>query len=162
MPEGRKVYWTRSQSFAFAGGLLVFGALLLDAVLGAKHHSTGGYIFLGVVVLLMSVTFVRGALAVLIVTDRGVKVRNPCRTVVIGWEEIEAFALGRYKILGCVCLIRCRSGRVLPAFGIQGITGQPHRMTSVFARQAVDELNQRLARVNAGGAAIKPPGAAGP
>ena len=86
-------------------------------------------------------------MAAVIVTDRGVTIRNPFRTVAIAWGEIAAFELGRYKVLGCVCLIRCRDGTVVPAFAIQGITGQPRRRTSVVAKNTVDELNQWLSRV---------------
>ncbi|MDA8068705.1 MAG: PH domain-containing protein [Actinomycetota bacterium] len=103
----------------------------------------------------------RAAFAVLLVDDHGVTARNPFRTVTVAWSEIATFDLGRYKVLGCVCLIQLRAGTVVPAFAIQGITGQPRRRTSALARQAVDELNQRLARVSAGRAAVKPPGAAG-
>ena len=83
-------------------------------------------------------------MAALVVSDLGVIVRNPFRTVSIAWDEIEAFEIGRYKLLGCVCLIRRLDDTAVPAFAIQGITGQPRRRTSVTAHQTVDELNERL------------------
>ena len=87
----------------------------------------------------------RAALAVLIVDDRGVTVRNPFRTVSVAWNEIAGFELGRFKILGCVCLVRRLDGTLFPAFAIQGIAGQPRRRTSGAARRMVDELNHQLA-----------------
>jgi hypothetical protein len=92
---------------------------------------------------------IRAAATVLIVDDRGVTVRTLVRTVDIPWAGIATFDVGRYKIMGCVLIIHRTDGSVLPVFAVQGITGQPHRRTSVRARAAADELNERL-RLTAG------------
>jgi hypothetical protein len=57
--------------------------LLLDIVLAVEgavrghSHSTTGFVLGGVLLLLIAIPVARGALAVLIVTDGGVTVRNP-------------------------------------------------------------------------------------
>lgn len=94
--------------------------------------------------LLTAIPGARAALAVLIVTEHGVTVRNPFRTVSMPWDEVAAFELGRYKLLGCVCLVRRIDHTAVPAVAIQGITGRPRRRTSVLAQQTVNELNEQL------------------
>jgi hypothetical protein len=128
------------------GVFLVEIALGVDGAARGTSHSTTGLWLGGIAALLVAIPIVRAALAVLIAVERGVTARNPFRTVTVAWSEIAAFELGRYKVLGCVCLIRRRDGTVVPTFAIQGITGQPRRRTSVKAKQAVDELNERLRR----------------
>jgi len=108
-------------------------------------HPTGGFVFGGFAVLLFAVFAGRAALSAMVVDGRGVRVRNPFRTVLLAWDQISGFEVGRYKILGCVCVINLRDGRVMPAFGVQGIAGQPRRRSSVAARVMVEELNERLA-----------------
>lgn len=143
---GRKVFRTRSQSATIGFVLLIDIALGVEGAVRGRAHSTAGFVLGGVVLLVLGIPIARAALAAVIVTDLGVTVRNPFRTFAIAWGEIVAFELGRYKILGRVCLIRCRDGKVLPAFAIQGITGQPQRRTSVIAKNMVDDLNQRRGR----------------
>lgn len=124
--------------------LLIDMALGVEGAVRGSSHSTIGLVLGGVVLLLVAIPVARAAFAVLLVDDHGVTVRNPFRTVTIAWGEIAAFELGRFKVLGCVCRIRLRDGTVVPAFAIQGITGQPRRRTSVNARDMVGELNQWL------------------
>jgi hypothetical protein len=109
----------------------------------------------GVVLLLVAIPIARAAFAVLLVDDHGVMVRNPFRTITVASGEIVSFELGRYKVLGCVCLIRRRDGTAVPAFAIQGITGQPRRRTSVLAKRTVDDLNQWLSRFGDAGSAVR-------
>jgi hypothetical protein len=144
--EFRQVYRTRSQAVRL-GCFLVFGTVFgVEGAVRGSSHSTIGFVLSGILFLLIAIPMARGALAVLVVTDRAVTVRNPFRTVSIAWGDIEAFELGRYAALGCVCLIRHVDRTVVPAFAVQGITGQPRRRTSVRAQQTVDELNERLRR----------------
>ena len=81
--------------------------------------------------------------------------RNITRRIKLPWQAIERFEIGRDKLLRCVLLIRLTDGQVVAAFAVQGITGQPHRKTSIEARAIAEELNDRLARVKA--MAQKPP-----
>jgi hypothetical protein len=144
--EGRKVYRTRSQAVGIGFVLLIDLVLGVEGAARGRSHSTIGLVLGGAVLLLVAIPIARAALAALIVTDHGVTVRNPFRTTSVGWDEIAAFELGRYKLLGCVCLVRRVDGTVVPTFAIQGITGQPRRRTSAFAAHTVDALNDRLRR----------------
>jgi PH (Pleckstrin Homology) domain-containing protein len=147
----RNVNRTRSQAVGIGIVLLVAIVLGTEGAVGGHSHSTTGFVLGGVIFLLVAIPGARGALAVLIVTDQGVTVRNPFRTVSIAWDEVEAFELGRYKVLGCVCVVRRVDRTVVPAFAIQGITGQPRRRTSVLAKQTVDELNEQLTGLSGNG-----------
>jgi hypothetical protein len=138
------VYRTRSQAIGLGCFLLVELAVAVDGTVRGRSVSAIGDVFGGVVLLVTVTLTARAAMAALIVTNRGVTVRNPLRTVSIAVDEIAAFQLGRYKILGCVCLIRRVDGSVVPVFAVQGITGQPRRRTSVLAKETVDRLNEWL------------------
>ncbi len=154
-PDVRRAYRTRSQAVTIGCVLLIDIALGVGGAIRGSAHSTVGLVLGGVVLLLIAIPVARAAFAVLIVTDGGVMVRNPFRTVTVAWGEIAVFELGRYKVLGCVCLIRRRDGTVLPAFAIQGITGQPRRRTSVRAKNTVAELNQWLSRLGDARSAVR-------
>lgn len=145
-PDVRRAYRTRSQAVGLGCVLLIDTALGVEGAVRGSSHSTIGLVLGGVVLLLIAIPVARAAFAVLLVDDHGVMVRNPFRTVTVAWSEIAAFELGRYKVLGCVCVIRLRDGTVVPAFAIQGITGQSRRRTSVNAKNTVGELNQWLGR----------------
>jgi hypothetical protein len=155
----RNVYRTRSQAIAIGCVLLLDIVLGVEGAVRAHSRSTTGFVLGGLLLLLIAIPVARGALAVLIVTDQGVTVRNPFRTVSIGWDEVAAFELGRYKVLGCVCLVRRVDRTVVPAFAIQGITGQARRRTSVLAKQTVGELNEQLGRTGGTGVASPQTGA---
>lgn len=90
----------------------------------------------------------RAAGAALVTDQDSVIVRNITRTVRLPWPEIASFYVGRYKMLGCVLIVRLTSGKSVPVFAVQGITGQPHRKTSVAARGMADELNKELEAIN--------------
>jgi uncharacterized membrane protein YphA (DoxX/SURF4 family) len=136
------VYRTRSQAVTLGLILVVDLGLPLPRVLAAKDAVA---VVAGATLLVaIGILLARAALAVLVTTDHGVFVRNPFRSVSVAWDDIAGFEIGRYKLLGCVCLVRRTDGLVLPAFAIQGITGQPRRKTTVAAQRAVDELNTRL------------------
>jgi hypothetical protein len=118
-------------------------------VLGAFGLHRGGAlgVAVGAILILVPVGFaLRGASTVLVADEGGVEVRNLTRNAKIPWRAIDHFEVGRYKLLGCVLLIRLGDGGRVPVFGVQGITGQPHRKTSVEARKIADELNSRLAQ----------------
>jgi hypothetical protein len=89
---------------------------------------------------------VRAAASALLVRGEKFVVRGPLRTRTVDRSEVESFSLGRYKILGCVCLLHQKNGAddVAVFFAIQGITGQPNRHAGIGAREVVAELNARL------------------
>jgi hypothetical protein len=140
------VYRTRSQAFGLAFAAVTFLVLMVIGVARSKA-SLGGILAYSPIGLLSLLVLIRGAAAILVVDDRSVTVRNLVRTVSIPWVGITAFEVGRYKILGCVLIIRRTDRSVLPVFAVQGITGQPRRRTSVAALAAAEELNERLRRV---------------
>lgn len=144
----QNVYRTRSQAVGICCVLTLDVVLGVEGAVRGQSHSSTGLVLGGVLLLLGTIPGARAALAALIITDQGVTVRNPFRTVSIAWDDVVAFELGRYKLLGCVCLIRRVDRTVVPAFAIQGVTGQDRRRTSVLAKQTVDELNEQLRRTS--------------
>jgi hypothetical protein len=143
-PRLRRVYRTRSQAVALAMCAVLFPELTAVAIAQASGTLV---IAIGVFVCLceLAITF-RGATARLIVDDDELKIQDLFRTVVLPWAEVSSVTVGRYKSLGCVLTVRRRDGRIVPVFGVQGITGQPNRRSSVAARVAADELNDWLRR----------------
>lgn len=143
--DARVVYRSSPQAIGIALMYLFCSALTLAAT--ASRLNLGGQIGVDAGwVAFTAPLAARGVFAILMTDHKGVHVRNPFRTYLIGWADITAFELGRYKILGCVCLIHCTDGTVVPAFAVEGITGQPRRRTSIQAQTWVDELNLRLQR----------------
>jgi hypothetical protein len=125
-----------------------FGALLaLDAAVFAsalsRSTSVLGAVLGSVIFGAVAVVLVRAFLSVLVVDGEDVVVRGPLRTTKLRMDEIERFSLGRYKILGSVCLIHTRE-KVVPVFAVEGITGQPRRRSSVQAAETVTALNRIL------------------
>ena len=145
-PGERKVYRTRSQVIGLA---FIAVAGLAASVIGAVHGrgGTSRALIYSPIPIFGVLLLIRAAATALIVDDQGVIVRTLLRTVNIPWAGIAKFEVGRYKILGCVLIIHRTDGSVLPVFAVQGITRQPRRQTSVAARAAADELNERLRRV---------------
>lgn len=140
----KKTYRTRSQAFGALLMTVVGSAAVADGLVRGTKVSAGAIAASSVITLLTVAVLARIALALLTTDENGVKVRNPFRTVAVPWREIRSFEVGRYKILGCVLLIQRSNGEVLPAFAVQGITGQPRRRTSIAARAVAKELNERL------------------
>ena len=125
------------------GLLSVFFLAIWVDIIGRGHGGVGLAIAGALVGAITVVCTFRAAMAAVIVDDSAVEVRNVFRTVTIPWNEITGFEVGRYRVLGCVLLIRCLDSRVVAAFAVQGITGQPRRRTSVRARATADALEQR-------------------
>lgn len=75
------------------------------------------------------------------------------RTTTVSLGELEEFSLGRYQVLGSMCLAHIGDS-VIPVFAIQGITGRPERAASLHAEEMVDELNRKVSsgRAHAEGA----------
>jgi hypothetical protein len=82
---------------------------------------------------------------VLITESTGIVVRNIFSTTHLSWGEIAGFRIGRYKLMGAVCLIEMRDGSSTYAFAIQVpniARGRPETRES----RMVDELNAQLAQ----------------
>lgn len=139
----RTVYPVRRQAILLAG-LWVFYALIWVDILG-RSRNRAGFIFGFAVAAVTLVGVARAAAAAVIVEGDQVRIRNPFRTVILDRAAISRVRLGRFKLLGCVLVFDLRDGRRVPAFAIQGITGQPKRKWSIEAQRLADLLDQDLA-----------------
>lgn len=92
------------------------------------------------------VWFARAAAAGLTVDREQVRILNPFRTITIPRRVVSGARIGRYKLLGCVLMLDLHDGRRIHVFGVQGITGQPHRKSSIEAYRVADLLNQEFAK----------------
>lgn len=80
----------------------------------------------------------------LIADERGLVIRNWFSTERLAWNEIAKFRLGRYKLLGAVCVIDLKNGSSAHASAIQVPNIARGRATTRESRM-VAELNARLA-----------------
>jgi hypothetical protein len=144
MEAGARRFRSRGQVYTLGSfGLLV----IVVGVLGAAHQTTTtarvGDAVAAVIVGLACV--VVGVRAVLLTDADGIAIRNPFgRTRRIGWAEISGFRIGRYKLLGAVCLVELRDGSTLHASAVQIPHASRNTATSRES-QMIDELNQLLA-----------------
>lgn len=143
--SARQVYRSWPRSIGIALVLVIDVALAVEGGIRGRSHSTAGFAVGAALLLLVGVPIARSAAAVLVLDQHTVFIRNPFRTLSIPRADIETFKLGRFGLLGCVCLVSRKDGSAIPAFAIQGITGQPRRRTSVSAQRVVEELNRQLA-----------------
>jgi hypothetical protein len=104
-------------------------------------HPDAANIYIGIV---FSVVFsaVGGRLAwsAIFTSPRGIHVANFMSSFDLRWEEIERFAIGRWKLLPYVCLIHLKNGKVKHAFGIEESTQRPDGSADEMA----EELNHEL------------------
>lgn len=143
MQEEKKVYRTRSQAITIGVLLPILIALGVDGAVRGHSATAITLAFGGPLLLFFVIGGIHAALTALVVSDLGVIVRNPFRTVSIAGRDrgVRNRTLQTARLL---CRIRRLDQTIVPAFAIQGITGQPRRRTSVMAHQTVDELNERL------------------
>ena len=151
-PSGSKSYRSISQR-ALLGALLLFDLAFFLIALTKSRSAVGAVV--GVLIFgLTAVLLTRAFLASLDVEAERLTIRGPLRTTRLKMDEVEGFSLGRHKFFGCVCLVHRRGGREVPVFAIQGITGRPQRRATVWAEEAVQELNSRISVSNS----AAPPG----
>ena len=152
MAPGPSSYRSISRSVGLAAFVLYSLFAIASLLIRGGSGSTVG-LSLGVLVILVGmIPMVRGVFASLEIHGDSLTVRGPLRTTRLSLSEVEGFSLGRYKILGCVCLVHRKGGSNIPVFAIQGITNQPRRRASVQARETVAELNARFQRADSVGA----------
>jgi hypothetical protein len=134
--------WATGLGLMGAGvGLMIFnlGVTPPDLLLPARVVYIGAGVGLG--------WFLVGrvALAGVQVQDAGLFVRNPFGHRLLGWDEIDSIALGRYVLFSKMGSVRLRDGSKVPLFGIQ-------HTESVFNpgdRQAHDILESLNLALNA-------------
>ena len=77
------------------------------------------------------------------VNEGGVEIRNLLATRVVLWSEIVGFRIGRYKMLGAVCVVDLKDGSSEHAWAIQ----MPHRALrskETKEQRIIAQLNERL------------------
>jgi hypothetical protein len=148
----RKVYrskeWSRGLSLTFSGITL----MLLTKVLTAQQFSSNQYVVaLTIVAGIGYFLLFRVAGSAIIVTDRGVVVRNPLSTRSIRWHDITRFSLEQWAVFPGIGTIELRGARQLRVFGVQ-IPDPRFGKFDPETEGAIDELN-RLLRERGGYAA---------
>jgi len=89
--------------------------------------------------------FAACGVARLSIDDGGVRIVNVRRSLLIGWNEIERFSLGRHGLLRKVGIAHLRGGRRIAIWGIQGPNAVRRRSHS-SALRLVTVMNAELVR----------------
>jgi hypothetical protein len=140
----RRVYrskeWSRGLSLTFAGVTL----MLLTKVLTTQHFTANEYVLaLTVVAGIGYFLLFRVAGSAIIVTDRGVVVRNPLSTRSVRWDDITRFSLEQWALFPGIGTIELRGARPLRVFGVQ-IPDPRFGRFDPETEGAIDELNRLL------------------
>jgi hypothetical protein len=146
----RKMYRRVYRSKEWARGLALTGSgitlLLLTRVLtseGFTNNANTSVFALTVVAAVGYFLLFRVAGSGIIVTDRGVVVRNPLGTRAVRWDDIQRFSIEQWSIFPGIGTIELRGARPLRVFGVQ----IPDPRFGRFDHQtedAIDELNRLL------------------
>jgi Bacterial PH domain len=137
----------RCRQWAFGLGAMGAGIGLMVFNLGVMPDELilpGRVVFFGAGAALGWFLVGRVALAGVQVQDSGILVRNPFVHRFITWGEIEAFSLGRYRLLSRLGIASLRDGSRVPLFGIQAIESA-FNPGDRQAHEIVDRLNAALA-----------------
>jgi len=89
--------------------------------------------------------FAACGLSRLSIEDRGVRVVNTRRAVLLRWDDIERFSLGRHGLLREVGVAELRDGRRVGIWGIQGPNAVRRRST-ISAQRLIGAMNSELDR----------------
>jgi Bacterial PH domain len=134
----RKRYRSTGQCVGLAGFAVFLAALGTDGAL--RDHSTIEAVLINCIAVFLLVISARVGLWT---TRQGIVIRNLVSTTSIRWSQIRAFRIGRYRLLGAVCIVDLHDGSSRHAFGIQ----VPHYALNRPAsneRVMVAHLNDRL------------------
>ncbi len=97
-----------------------------------------------IIVAVASLTFItRAGLAAVVTTQRGVRVKNIRRTVVVPWEDVEGFSIGAQGILTKVGLLQRRGHEPIAMWAIQG-PNPATRPNNRSAERMIERLNEEL------------------
>lgn len=140
----RKAYrskeWTRGLALTGSGVTL----LLLTKVLTTQHFTLNEYVVaLTIVAAIGYFLLFRVAGSAIIVTDRGVVVRNPLGSRSIRWADIRRFSIEHWAVFPGIGTIELHGARPVRVFGVQ----IPDPRFGKFDRQTedtIDELNRLL------------------
>lgn len=144
-PRNRQVVRSRSQLLTGVG----FGVLVTAlGLLGAAQAKAGAASVVEAVLAVVIGGALVGAAAraALFVDEAGITIRNPFgRTESIPWAEISLFRIGRFKLLGAVCLVETSDRSIRHVFAIQIPHAARHPAESREAKM-VASLNDELAK----------------
>jgi hypothetical protein len=141
----RSVHTYRSKNQALP--IAVFGSVCTFVVIlmgfGARHdgqivvpYAVAGCLLAGA----MGTGTIRAARAGAVVTEVGVIIRNPTKTVELPWSNVEGFSLGESGIYSTVGIVHTTDGGPLRIWGIQG----RKRGRDASAERLVTALNDSL------------------
>ena len=140
----RRVYRSKewARGLALTGGGVTL--MLLTKVLTTERFTADEYVVaLTIVAAIGYFLLFRVAGSAIIVTDRGVVVRNPLGSRAVRWDDIRRFSIEQWAVFPGIGTIELRGGRPLRVFGVQ----IPDPRFGRFDRQtedAIDELNRLL------------------
>lgn len=138
--QARKVYRHSSHHSMVLVGVLIFGGLILLAIVNADEADV---VIVGVACLLVVLAiFARAAWSGISATDEGIHVANFFRSYSLKWTEIDRFDLGRYWLLPDVCLIYTTAGKRMCASAVH----EGAIPANGSGRAAVKELTRELAQ----------------
>lgn len=138
---GRVRFRSRGQFYALLACAPLFTALGLIGATQASY-TAGKIVEAFVAVILGGVLVFVAVRAALLVGDEGITIRNPLgRTVHISWTEIAGFKIGRYKLLGRVCLVELRDGSTVHAWAIQ-VPNASRNSAATREAKMIEELNR--------------------
>jgi PH (Pleckstrin Homology) domain-containing protein len=146
----RKTYRRVYRSKEWARGLALTGGgitlMLLTRVLtsqGFTNDANASVLALSIVAAVGYFLLFRVAGSAIIVTDRGVVVRNPLGTRAVRWGDIQRFSIEQWSIFPGIGTVELRGARPLRVFGVQIPDPRFGRFDHQTER-TIDELNGLL------------------
>jgi hypothetical protein len=140
--NGKRVYRSSSQRTWSIMSIFFFNAIAIDFIL--QYPGRPPVIVFAVLYgCVFTLGFGRLATAGVFATHKGVQVKNIFSGFSLRWDEIDRFAIGRWKLLPYTCLIYLRDGSMLHAIGIEENTNFANGSAEEIVRELNDELASR-------------------
>lgn len=139
--DSQRTYRSTNKTVAALIALIIFDLIALSAITA----DSAGTVLVSLGVLYIAIAtpvFGRLAWAGISTGDSGVRVANILSSTSFRWEDIERFAIERWKLLPGTCVLHLCDGRRKPAFGVQESANVPNGA----AGKMVNELNRELAK----------------
>jgi hypothetical protein len=145
---GRRVYRSQTQSFGMVMCAFVLVVLIGSGV--ARNIDRVGLAVFGIILIVLGATIcLRGALAGIIVSESGIRVRNIFSSAEFSWKDIDRFEIDKpgTGMFPQICRVCMTNGKVKRAVGIcetnyalaRSPSGRP-------GEKIVAELNDELSR----------------
>jgi hypothetical protein len=110
----------------------------------ATDKTHPGFLGLAAANALVAAGFLRVGVCDAFYDDRGLRVRNPLRTISVPWDQIESFSLSRKGFTWGTAAVRRRDGKEIRIWAIQKPNAST-RPNNTNAEELIDALNERLA-----------------